>query len=40
LRWAGIRGVYALYRRADEIERRSGRPSALARLVDGVSGRN
>ena len=40
LRWAGIRGVYALYRRADEIERRSGRPSALARLLDGVSGRN
>jgi glycine/D-amino acid oxidase-like deaminating enzyme len=40
LRWAGIRGVYALYRRADAIERRSGRPSALARLVDGVSGRN
>jgi glycine/D-amino acid oxidase-like deaminating enzyme len=40
LRWAGIRGVYALYRRADEIELRSGRPSALARLVDRVSGRN
>jgi glycine/D-amino acid oxidase-like deaminating enzyme len=40
LRWAGIRGVYSLYRRADAIERRSGRPSALARLVDGVSGRN
>ncbi|HST33803.1 MAG TPA: FAD-binding oxidoreductase [Solirubrobacteraceae bacterium] len=40
LRWTGIRGVYALYRRADEIERRSGRPSALARFVDGVSGRN
>ena len=39
LRWAGIRGVYALYRRADAIERRSGRPSALARIVDGVSGR-
>ncbi len=40
LRWAGIRGVYALYRRADAIERRSGRPSTLARLVDGVSGRS
>ncbi len=40
LRWAGIRGVYTLYRRADAIERRSGRPSALARLVDGVSGRH
>jgi glycine/D-amino acid oxidase-like deaminating enzyme len=40
LRWAGIRGVYALYRRADAIERRSGHPSALARFVDGVSGRN
>jgi glycine/D-amino acid oxidase-like deaminating enzyme len=39
LRWAGIRGVYALYRRADAIERRSGRPSALARFVDGVSGK-
>ncbi len=39
-RWAGIRGVYSLYRRADAIERRNGRPSALARLVDGVSGRS
>jgi glycine/D-amino acid oxidase-like deaminating enzyme len=40
LRWLGIRGVYAMYRRADAIERRSGRPSALARLVGVVSGRS
>jgi glycine/D-amino acid oxidase-like deaminating enzyme len=39
LRWAAIHGVYALYRRADAIERRSGRPSRLGRLVDVVSGR-
>jgi glycine/D-amino acid oxidase-like deaminating enzyme len=39
LRWAAIRGVYALYRRADAAERRSGRPSRLGRLVDAVSGR-
>ncbi|HTA06411.1 MAG TPA: FAD-binding oxidoreductase [Solirubrobacteraceae bacterium] len=40
LRWAAIRGVYSLYRAADAIERRSGRPSALARLVDRASGRH
>jgi hypothetical protein len=39
LRWAAIRGVYSLYRQADRIERRSGRPSLLARLVDAASGR-
>jgi glycine/D-amino acid oxidase-like deaminating enzyme len=39
LRWGAIRGVYSLYRRADRIERRSGRPSRLARLVDAASGR-
>jgi len=39
LRWAAIRGVYSLYRQADRIERRSGRPSLLARVVDGASGR-
>ncbi len=39
LRWAGVRGVYALYRQADRSERRSGRPSRLGRLVDIVSGR-
>jgi glycine/D-amino acid oxidase-like deaminating enzyme len=39
LRWAAIRGVYSLYRQADRIERRSGRASLLARLVDGASGR-
>ena len=27
LRWAGVRGVYALYRQADRNERRSGRPA-------------
>lgn len=39
LRWAAIRGVYALYRCADGLERRSGRPSRLGRLADAVSGR-
>lgn len=40
LRWASVRGVYALYRAADRIERRSGRPSRLAQLVDVASGRH
>jgi glycine/D-amino acid oxidase-like deaminating enzyme len=39
LRWAGIRGVYSLYRQADRIERRAGRASRLGRLVDALSGR-
>jgi glycine/D-amino acid oxidase-like deaminating enzyme len=39
LRWVGIRGVYALYRHADRIERRSGRASRLGRVVDRLSGR-
>jgi glycine/D-amino acid oxidase-like deaminating enzyme len=40
LRWAGVRGVYALYRQADRSERRRGRPSRLGRLVDVASGRS
>lgn len=39
LRFAEIRAVYALYRLADARERRSGRPSKLARLIDAASGR-
>jgi glycine/D-amino acid oxidase-like deaminating enzyme len=39
LRWAGIHAVYWLYRRADDAERRSGRPSRLGALVDSASGR-
>ncbi len=39
LRWAEIHAVYGLYRRADASERRSGRPSRLAALVDALSGR-
>jgi glycine/D-amino acid oxidase-like deaminating enzyme len=39
LRWTGIRASYALYRRADRRERRSGRPSGLARWVDAATGR-
>jgi len=39
LRWPAIHGVYSLYRHADRIERRTGRPSRLGRLVDAVSGR-
>jgi hypothetical protein len=38
LRWLAIRGVYSLYRQADRIEVRSGRPSRLGRLVDAASG--
>jgi glycine/D-amino acid oxidase-like deaminating enzyme len=39
LRWLGIRGVYSLYRLADRSERRGGRSSRLATLVDAASGR-
>jgi glycine/D-amino acid oxidase-like deaminating enzyme len=39
LRWAGIRGTYALYRLADRRERASGRPSRLARRLDALTGR-
>ncbi len=39
LRWAEIQAVYALYRRADATERRTGRPSRLGSLVDLLSGR-
>jgi glycine/D-amino acid oxidase-like deaminating enzyme len=39
LRWSEIQAVYALYRRADALERRSGRPSRLGGLVDALSGR-
>jgi len=40
LRWGAIRSVYGLYRHADRLERRSGRPSRLARIVDALSGRH
>ncbi|HUA11325.1 MAG TPA: FAD-binding oxidoreductase [Solirubrobacteraceae bacterium] len=39
LRWTAIRAVYALYRRADRLEARSGRMSRLAALVDRATGR-
>jgi len=39
LRWGAIHGTYALYRQADRIEHRTGRPSRLGRLVDAASGR-
>jgi glycine/D-amino acid oxidase-like deaminating enzyme len=39
LRWVGIRTVYALYRRADTIEGRTGAPSRLGEAVDALSGR-
>jgi glycine/D-amino acid oxidase-like deaminating enzyme len=39
LRWGAIRSIYALYRRADRAERRSGHPSRLGALVDVASGR-
>ncbi len=39
-RWAGVHGLYALYRTADRLEsaRRSGRTSVLARAGDLISG--
>jgi glycine/D-amino acid oxidase-like deaminating enzyme len=40
LRWAEVRSVYALYRLADRRERATGRPSALARMVDRAAGRS
>lgn len=39
LRFLGARGLYALYRGADAIEARTGRPSSLARIADLVAGR-
>ena len=39
LRWAGIHGVYSLYRAADRREERTGRASRLAKLAGVVSGR-
>jgi glycine/D-amino acid oxidase-like deaminating enzyme len=39
LRWAAIHSAYALYRRADRMEQRTGRPSRLGRIVDAASGR-
>jgi len=39
LRWGSIHSVYALYRRADRHEQRTGRPSPLGRFVDAASGR-
>jgi glycine/D-amino acid oxidase-like deaminating enzyme len=39
LRWLGARGLYAVYRSADQAEARRGRPSRLAQLADRVAGR-
>jgi glycine/D-amino acid oxidase-like deaminating enzyme len=39
LRWSAIHAVYALYRRADRNEARTGHPSRLGRLVDAATGR-
>jgi glycine/D-amino acid oxidase-like deaminating enzyme len=39
LRWLGIHGVYGLYRAADRMEERTGRPSRLATLAGLVAGR-
>jgi hypothetical protein len=39
LRWLGIRGTYALYRRADAYEHRRGRASRLGQLLDIASAR-
>jgi len=39
LRFAGARGIYALYHAADRREAASGKPSWLAWLADRISGR-
>ena len=39
LRLIGARGIYAVYGLADRHERRSGRPSPIAKLADRVAGR-
>jgi glycine/D-amino acid oxidase-like deaminating enzyme len=39
LRFLGARSLYGLYRIADSLESRRGRPSAVARLADRVTGR-
>ncbi len=39
LRWAGIRGLYGLYRRADRLEARTGRSSRFGKVLDSLSGR-
>jgi glycine/D-amino acid oxidase-like deaminating enzyme len=39
LRWCAIRGLYALYRRADAAEAARGRTSHLGGVLDAVSGR-
>jgi glycine/D-amino acid oxidase-like deaminating enzyme len=39
LRFLGARGLYRLYRLADSLESRRGRPSGVARLADLVAGR-
>jgi hypothetical protein len=39
LRLIGARGIYSLYRIADERERRSGRASPIAKLADRFAGR-
>ena len=39
LRWLAIRGVYRLYRRADQAETRTGRASRLSAVADRIAGR-
>jgi glycine/D-amino acid oxidase-like deaminating enzyme len=39
LRFLGARGIYRLYREADEIEERTGRPSHLATVANAIAGR-
>jgi len=39
LRWLGVQGMYALYNAADRQEERTGKPSALAKLGNRLTGR-
>jgi hypothetical protein len=39
LRWLGARALYRLYRVADGLESRRGRPSVVARVADRIAGR-
>jgi glycine/D-amino acid oxidase-like deaminating enzyme len=39
LRFAGVHGIYAMYREADEREKKTGKPSAFAAVANRISGR-
>ena len=40
IRWLSVNGMYAIYRRADLLERRTGRPSVLGKVANALTGRH